>query len=92
MKESKSNSPLEGMKIFHPKRILNLREIQVKNCLDSEPKTNNFLIKEKTEKVRIPWRRKIRLGWTHPSRKKGKQSKIKGKDPKRPGNKGKEKP
>ena len=43
-----------------------------------ESLTNNFLIKEKRRKVRTPWRRKIRLRWTHPRRKRGKQSKIKG--------------
>ena len=56
MKELKSNSPLEGMKIFHPTRTLTpyLRG-SGKNCLDSEPK--KLPNKGKNRKACSPWRR-----------------------------------
>ena len=53
MKESKSNSPLEGKKIFHPTRNLNpfKRIRQQSSRLGTETIS---LTKEKTEKKRVP--------------------------------------
>merc|ERR1711874_709786 len=68
-----------------------IKKIRQKNCLDSEPKTNNFLIKEKTEKSENPLEKKNPTRMDTSETEKGKTIKNKWKDPKRPGKKKKKK-
>ena len=58
MKESKSNSPLEGMKIFHPTRTLTPYLRGSGKKLSRLRTEKNFLTKEKTEKNVFPLEKK----------------------------------